>query len=148
MNCYQRVSKKPPVWHLMTCIQWASPEELLTPLQIAPSFQYSYECSHAKMAENFPFILSHTHTYPYTHILPPFHTHRHLMHDFHNVLKDIRNCFKRLITITVFLYYFTDCRDSLKAELPFCTLSSDKTQNHDLQTCTMFLSSFKNIVQS
>lgn len=145
MNCYQRVSKKPN----KLC---AFNEH---PLR---TYWYHYKLLHhfssftnAAMQRWLKISLSFSHipnAYLCTHILPPFHSHRHLMRAFHNVLRDIRNCFKRLITITVFLYCFTDCRDSLKVELPFYTLSSDKAQNHDLQTCTMFLSSFKNIVQS
>lgn len=95
--------------------------------------------------------LFHSVMYPYM----PVHEHtspsapdRLLMCtvNFHNVLKDVRNYFKRLLVITVFFY--TDCRDSLKADLCFPPLSSNKTQNHSLQTCTIYLSLSKNTVQS
>lgn len=83
------------------------------------------------------------------HAHSPTDTHRHLMctANFHNVLKDMRNYFKRLITITAFFYTVLQIAETpWKLAYPF--ISSDKTQDYGLQTSTTGLSSSKNTVQN
>lgn len=83
----------------------------------------------------------HSLTYPYIRVCthpPPFHTHRHLMCDYHNVLRDIRNCFKRLITNTAFFYTVLQIAETpwkLSYHFVLCLMIKPRIMTYRLAPC-------------